>query len=370
MKILVLYCDTGGGHHTAALAMAEELEKRGHDVTMMDPLILAGKNTAGIVGNSYIKLVQHSPRSFGALYALGEAYEKLPVHSPVYWANGRLAEEMEDYLQVHSFECIVMTHMFPAQILAHLVQKQCTLPKTILIATDYTCTPFFEETVCDYYGIPASDLEGEFVSKGIPQEKILNYGIPVRMEFTEVESRAESRKKLGWVEGKKYILLSGGSMGAGQLLEAAAVLRDFLNVNQEYRLTIICGNNRKLYEQLTERYDSDGQIDILGYTDKMAVYLKATDIFITKPGGLSSTEAAVCGVPLIHLSPIPGCETSNAEYFANHGMSLYVPKPGTELTEALDKLCDEGTCKKMVQAQRRYISPRAASDYCDTIDAL
>ena len=370
METLILYCDTGGGHHTAALAMEEELKRRGHHVTMMDPYVLSGKHTAIVIGNSYIKLVQHSPKSFGAIYAIGEAYDKLPVHSPVYWANGKLAEAMEHYLREHSFDCIVMTHTFPAQILAHLDPKKRPCFKTLLIATDYTCTPFFEESICDYYGIPSPDLENEFTSKGIPKEKILTYGIPVRREFIEVSSKTEARKNLGRPEEGKCILLSGGSMGAGHIVKAVAVLEKFLNLNGEYQLTVICGNNQKLYQQLIDDYESKEKIHILGFTDKMSEYMKAADIFITKPGGLSSTEAAVCGIPLIHLSPIPGCETSNALYFAKHGMSLYVSQPGQELLDALDTLRDNSRVESIIQAQLDHISPKAAAHYCNVIESI
>ncbi len=370
MEVLILYCDTGGGHHTAALAMEEELKSRGHHVTMMDPYALTGKHAASLVGNSYIKLVQHSPKSFGAIYAIGEIYDKLPVHSPVYWANGKLAEAMDHYLQKYSFDCIVMTHTFPAQILAHINLKKQSYVKTLLIATDYTCTPFFEESSCDYYGIPAPDLEEEFVSRGVPREKILAYGIPVRKEFTEDNSKTESKKRLGLPEDKKYILLSGGSMGAGHIVKAAEVLEEFLNLNEEYQLTVICGSNQKLYQQLMDEYNGRDRIDILGFTDKMPEYVKAADIFITKPGGLSSTEAAVCGIPLIHLSPIPGCETFNAQYFEKHGMSLYVSKPGQELLDALDTLSDDSRSESMIKAQRDQISPKAAADFCDIMESI
>lgn len=373
METLILYCDTGGGHHTAAFAMADELKKRGQSVTMLDPFELAGKHTAVAVGNSYIKLVQHSPKSFGAMYALGEAYDKLPIHSPVYWANGKMTEPMERYLQAHSFDCIVMTHTFPAQILAHLDMKEQALFKKILIATDYTCTPFFEESHCDYYGIPAPDLKGEFVSKGIPEEKIWTCGIPVRRSVREAGSKGGARKKLGWSEEERHILLSGGSMGAGHIVKAVAVLEEFLDLNPQYQLTVICGSNRKLYGELMnhlDHYDGRERVHVLGFTDKMAEYMKAADIFITKPGGLSSTEAAVCGVPLIHFSPIPGCESLNARYFSERGMSLYVSRHGRDLLEAVEKLRDKDVSEKMAEAQRRYINPDAASDLCDAMEAV
>ena len=65
-------------------------------------------------------------------------------------------------------------------------------------------------------------------------------------------------------------------------------------------------------------------VKVIGFTSDMAEYMKAADLFVTKPGGLSSTEAAVCGIPLIHVAPIPGCETYNARFFSGCGMSRYL----------------------------------------------
>ena len=175
MEALILSCGTGGGHNMAAKAMAQQLQRRGHTVTQMDPYQLVSQRTADRVGALYSGLVplysglvQRSPWGFGVLYSLGEAYRKLPVRSPVYWANGRLASAMERYLHEHGFDCIVMTHMYAAHILAHV---QGPLPPTLLIATDYTCIPFMEESRCDWYGVPSPDLVEEFVSRVIPKKK-------------------------------------------------------------------------------------------------------------------------------------------------------------------------------------------------------
>lgn len=367
MEALILSCGTGGGHNMAGNAIAGELERRGHSVTLMDPYRLVGKNTADYVGNSYIGLVQRSPRLFGWLYSLGEFYRKLPIHSPVYWANGKMADAMQRYLGEHPCDCIIMTHMYPAHMLDHLKGKM-PLPKTVLVATDYTCIPFMEESDCDYYVVPAPDLIGEFCSRGIPREKILPYGIPVRRDFAAHCEKEEARARLGFKRDGRYILLSGGSIGAGQMSETVAVLERFLQETANCHLLIVCGKNRRLYEKLQSEYAGQEQIRVMESTARMADYMKACDLFITKPGGLSSTEAAAAGIPLIHISPIPGCEQRNAEYFLTHGMSLLAKAPKKELLPALYELQQDSRFREMLLAQKCGINPCAAETLCEFLE--
>ena len=363
MEALILSCGTGGGHNSAAMAVADAWRRRGHEAVLLDPYQLVSEKVAMNVGDLYVKLVQHSPRLFGCVYSLGEAYRRMPIHSPVYWANGKAAFNMQEYLETHRFDWIVMTHMYPAHILDHLRDKMA-LPKTVLVSTDYTCIPFMEESNCDYYVIPSSDLYEEYCARGIPGNKILPYGIPVRREFSQGRSKSDARAELGLSDEKKYILLSGGSIGVGELDKTALVLEQFLEENKDCRLLIVCGNNERLYAGLQKKYAGHPQIRVMASTPKMAAYMEACDLFISKPGGLSSTEAAVCGAPLIHVSPIPGCEQRNAEFFCARGMSRFVNDPSEDLLPALHSLQQGNSLEEMRSAQWRCINPHAADDLC------
>lgn len=103
---------TGGGHNAAGKAVAQALESRGHHVTIMDPYQLASDGLALTIGNMYIKLVQKAPRLFGFVYFLGSMVRRIPGHSPVYWINGKMTDRMEEYLQQHSFDVIIMPAYF------------------------------------------------------------------------------------------------------------------------------------------------------------------------------------------------------------------------------------------------------------------
>ena len=368
MEALIMSCGTGGGHNSAGRAVAEELQSRGHRVTFLDTYKLAGKKTENLIDNSYVKLVQRSPKTFGLVYALGEAYRRLPVHSPVYWANKKMADCTWNFIRRHHYDIIIMSHMYPAHILTNLKEEHRALPKTVLIATDYTCIPFMEEADCDYYVIPSEELREEFCSKGIPQNRTLPFGIPVRQEFSADCEKAGARKRLGLSDGKTYLLLSGGSIGAGSIEKAITVLQKYLTQDPTCCLICVCGNNQALYQSLQTAYRNHPQVRLVRSTPQMADYMKACDVFITKPGGLSSTEAAAVRTPLIHISPIPGCESRNANYFSTRGMSIYVKNLEKELLPALEQLHREAAVKQMRQAQKRCIDGFAAARLCDFIE--
>ena len=117
MEVLVLSCGMGGGHNSAGRAVMEELQRRGHSVTFMNAFDLKDKKTSDLINNAYIGVAQRVPGLFGALYFLGDAYRRLPIRSPVYWANGKMAEYLERFLGEHHFDAIVVSHTFPALLL-------------------------------------------------------------------------------------------------------------------------------------------------------------------------------------------------------------------------------------------------------------
>ena len=362
VNILVLSCGTGGGHNSAAAAVKEEMLSRGHSVTMLNPLELCGRKVAGRVDNAYISLAQTVPGAFGAIYDLGNAYRRLPWRSPVYYANSHASYALAAYLAENPVDAIVMSHLFPAEILTYLRLHGTPVPKTIFITTDYTCIPFMEECVCDAYVIPAKELIGDFTTRGIPEDRIYPLGIPVRKGFRERQSRQQAKEALGLDQEKRYLLVSGGSIGAGKLEKALGLLCD-ITKGTDFSPIVICGNNTSVLGHLEKRYGS--QVRLLGQTDRMAEYLRACDLYFTKPGGLSTTEAAVMEVPLALLPPIPGCETRNRRFYTETGMAEAVEPNEGDLQRVLSLLDSPAHWERMMENQRRVIPKDAAQRICD-----
>lgn len=368
MKAIILSCGTGGGHNAAGLAVKEELERRGHSVKMLNPYSLKSEKTEKIINQVYIKTVQRAPRVFGAVYALGNAYRRLPFRSPVYFVNGGMAKRLDGFFQKENPDIVIMPHVFPAEIITNMKNRGMTVPKTVFVSTDYTCIPFTEETDCDIYITPQESLNLEFEKRGIAKQRLKALGIPVSRRFSNPHTRQEAADILGLDADKRYILVSGGSMGAGKLVYAIKILYDKFKKDENTRIIVICGSNEWLYNQLSKRYSE--KIIAVGYTDKMAEYMRVSDIYITKPGGLSSTEGAAMGVPMVHIMSIPGCETANMRYFGEKDMSIPVKKLRKNLSAAADRLSASSAAEEMTVNQKKYINPNAAKDICTLAEQL
>ena len=151
-------------------------------------------------------------------------------------------------------------------------------------------------------------------------------------------------------------------MGGGKIEKAILALEKVIADWEKVEMLVICGNNQELYQRLLTA--NCCKMTVVGFTDDMPGYMRAANLFITKPGGLSSTEAAVCGVPILHTGAIPGCETRNANYFQSHGMSV-VCNASEELPRVVHKLLeDDKLCEQMLLNQRKNINRNAAADIC------
>lgn len=370
MDALILSCSTGGGHNAAGAAIREELEARGHHVVMLDPYELVSRKLAEEIASVYVKMVQRSPHLFGLVYTLGGVVRHVPGKSPVYYANIAVAKRLKEYLEEHPVDVILMPHLYPAELITYLKKQGEALPLTVFVATDYVCIPFTEETDCDYYVIPGERQVKDFTKWKIPQEKLLPFGIPVRRAFDEETDKRSAREALGLStdENRKYILLTGGSIGAGDIHRNIRILlRRMKKMKMDGTLIVVCGSNERLYRQLEKQYDEE-RVILLRRTKKMALYMRACDIFISKPGGLSSTEAAVAQVPYIHIRPIPGCETHNMRYFTKNGMSVGVHNPRWQLSSAVGKLSKPENIEKMQKKQQEHIPQQARRELCDWLE--
>lgn len=368
MDALILSVGTGGGHNAAGYAIKEELLRRGHHAVIINPYDLSGKRISKIIDNSYIKLVQIAPKLFGAVYFLGNAYRKLPWRSPIYFANIRMSKVLQKHLQSNHFDVVIMPHIFPAEMMTAMKNRGVKIPKTVFISTDYACIPFVEESKCDAYITPSAEINEEFFKRRIPKDKSYPLGIPTALAFKKIISKEKAAKELGLDPSKKYILIAGGSMGSGKLLLIVRHILSWCRKHKGYIPIVICGSNKKLYRNM--KYCFGKRIIAVQFTKKMPLYMKVCEVFFTKPGGLSTTEAATAGIPIVHITPIPGCETANMKFFSKNGMSVCCKNRRESIFSALDMLTAYDNRIKMAQNQKEHINRNATQDICNQIERL
>ncbi|HWQ06062.1 MAG TPA: glycosyltransferase [Feifaniaceae bacterium] len=365
MKVLVLSCSTGQGHNTAAAAVMEALSARGAECTLLDPFSLKREQLAKRVADAYIRNAVYAPALFGAFYKLGGLISSSNGRSPVYWANTRYARELADYIMRGGYDAVVTSHLYPAEALTYLKRKKRLRIPFYTVMTDYTCSPFWEETRPDVCFTPGEEITALCQRRGMAKERLFEAGIPVRKQTRERLEKAAARERLGIPNDAPLIVVMGGSMGGGKMEALVEAL--LTRADGKTQVSALCGSNQPLAKRLTKRHGGEARLRVVGYTDQAALWMQACDVLLTKPGGLSSTEAAVTGVPLILTAPIPGCETCNAAYFVRHGMAERAFRPSAAAQRAISLLSDSEACQTMLRCQRNSVHANAAERIAERI---
>lgn len=365
LNYLILSCKTGGGHDAAANAIKDSLILAGHDAFVFDYLTLRSKKTAKTVADFYIKTVQTAPAAFGFAYKIALAWGKHTKRSPIYAFNTAMVKYLKKYLEENSYDGIICTHLYPAETLTAMKRRGIATPPVFFVFTDYTNIPFVEETCADEYILPHKAIVEESIKRGLPAEKLHPFGIPVNPEMTKNRDKTECKTHLELDLAKKTVLLIGGSMGAGNL---TLLSEAFEKSNaDDIQVAIICGNNKKLFDELQSKYAGNPMFKIFGKTDEMPLFMTAADIVYTKPGGLTSTEAVACRKPLVLIYPIPGCESYNLELFTSLGMAITADTPEKLIQSGLELLHDATAQEKMIAAQKKNVSETASADIAEFI---
>lgn len=325
MEALILSCSTGGGHNSAGKAIAKELENRGWTTHFFDPYSLRSQKMADDVGSTYVNMVRFSPTLFGGVYNIGKLYQKAEkafgLPNPVLEVQEKTALALFDWLKEHPVDMVLCSHPYPGLMLTWLRERGHLTPPCLMIPTDYTCIPFESDVMTDWMSLPHPDLKNEFHKEGVAYSRMIPSGIPVDPAFSRPESRQSAASHLHLDPKKRYILIGGGSMGIKGIWDVLVRIQPVLQDQPDLHVLVLCGSNKSLYQRI-ERMAAPN-ISPVAFTDAMPDYLHLASLFITKPGGLSITEAASCGTPLLLTTPIPGCETQNAKFFEKHGWARY-----------------------------------------------
>lgn len=358
MKVLILSTGTGEGHNSAAKAVKEQFDHHGVPCVMADALDFASDKAADYGRRIYIWSTVKARRVFAGAYRAGRAITSARRKSPVYYANALYAEKLYRFIVDNGFDTVVMPHLFPAEAVTYMMKKHHPPVTTYFVATDYTCIPFTEETEADYYFIPHEDLKAEFAGRGIPEEKLIPTGIPVSERFVHLPDRATCRAQLEIAPDRKCVLVMTGSMGYGNV--ESLVGRLVAGTGEDTDIYVMGGTNERLKGHLREIYRENDRLRVLDFTGRAQVYMAAADVLFTKPGGLTSSEAAAACVPLVHTHPIPGCEERNVAFFTARGMSVSDRQEEEVVRRGLELLESRELQEQMRARQRSFDKADAA----------
>ena len=352
-KILILSCSTGEGHNSAARAVQSVMEKEGYACVMADPVAFQSKRMEHLVAALYNNTIKKRPQVFGAVYKLGALYSSSGLPSPVYWANAHYSKSLKDYIIKEGFDTVICSHLYGMEAMTALKKRDHFNIPCYGIVTDYTCIPFLKETVLDGFFVPNEETRQELISAGFPADTVFTSGIPVDESFSNHPTMEEARKSLDIDLNRKVFLVMTGGVGCENMEGLCDEL--LKNAGEKDLFLVLTGNNKKLKERLDHKYDCLPSFRTVSFTRQVPLYMAAANVILSKPGGLSSTEAAVANVPLVHIHAIPGCETCNARFFSQNGLSLWAKNNEEAVLNAVSLAYDQEMAQNMCCSQKKLI---------------
>lgn len=357
MRVLILSCDTGGGHNTCSEALREALADHGVSCQIKDAFSFISDAAAHTIARGFTLMYRHFPGVFRCGYQFAEDHPGL--FSPSSVVNQFLSagtEKLYAFICNNHFQAVLCPHVFSALMMTNVLRAHGRFVKTCFVATDYTCSPGCAQSDLDLHFIPHHSLADEFIRKGVPAEKLIASGIPIREEFFAPcdEHMVQALRRAGSYD--RHLIVMCGSIGCGPIKQVVRYLSDFLPKN--CCLTVICGTNQKLREKLSRSFATDQRIMVCGLIRDVALWMASADLFITKPGGISITEAAQKRLPMLFINAVAGCEEFNLRFFLRRGVASTAATPQEIARRALRLLTGP---ERLEQMSARYESTETLS---------
>jgi len=315
MKVLVIHASAGAGHRVAAEAIFQGLQQeKGISAVLADGLDYTSPFFKWVYQQTYTFLISYIPWVWGWFFGLADIRILLPVIKFLRrMVNGLNASKLEEFLKRERFDYIIATHFFPIEVASQVKGKGEIASKIICVITDYDAHSIWLAPGVDRYCGACDFTKSRLMSLGVDASRIVMTGIPIFSQFIKKEQKFEIRKKLGIRQEAFTVLIATGSFGIGPIEDVVSSLKDV-------QCLVVCGKNKSLFERLRPK---EGELlHIYGLVNNMHELMSAADCLITKPGGLSITEALAKNLPLIFFHSIPGQESNNIKVLKTYGIGI------------------------------------------------
>jgi processive 1,2-diacylglycerol beta-glucosyltransferase len=318
MRLLLLSVSAGAGHVRAAQAIeAAALARGGIEVTHLDVLTLVPSWFKKAYGEWYLELVERHPNLWAHLYQKSDRTPADAWEHKLRRAVERVStRELGSALRDANADAVICTHFLPAELLSRATLRGKPLPPVWVQVTDFDLHRLWVQPGVAGYCV-ASDEIAFRLRDALPEVRVEVTGIPVMPTFASRAPREECARELGLQPDRLTAMVMTG--GAG-LSSAASMVSRLLRLPGELQVVAVAGRNAELlraYETLAREHP--GRLVALGFTKTVQRVMAASDLCITKPGGLSTSECLALGLPMLLISPIPGQEERNAQYLLEQG---------------------------------------------------
>lgn len=370
-KILIFYGSYGGGHLSAARSIKDYIENHYNDteIEVVDCIEYINKLFNKVTTKAYVDFSKNARWIWKQLYYGSENGSLAKVSNSI---NRIMAIKLDKLIQEYKPDLIISTHPFSSQMCAILKGKHKINCKLATIMTDYA--PHNQWIVnnefVDYYFVAHEGMKDELIKRGVESRKIYATGIPLSNRFLLNYNKPKILQGYNLSIDKKTILFfAGGEFGFGKdktFNRLKAIIDNF----PELQVIAVAGRNEKMKERfdtLVEETQSQNTVKILSFTNQVPELMSVSDLVITKPGGLTTTESLASGLPLIIIDPLPGQEEENAEFIEKSGAGIWIRNKDDIKTILLDVFSSPQKLQNMKIKARLIAKKNSTKDICETL---
>lgn len=364
-RILIFSASAGSGHLSAARALESTFrsDSRVAEVVHKDALEFSNRLFRDFYSKLYDLLVQKTPHFLGWWYEQSDEPWKT---DDVRVAFDRLnAAPLIKYLREYQPDIVVCTHFMPAGVIGHLIERGKVDARLAIVVTDFDFHAMWLTRTFHRYFVAIEETRVHLEILGLPPDRITVSGIPIDPIFGEPVDRGSVLRGLDLQPETRTLLLSAGTLGSGA---TASVVKRLQSLDASTQVIVVCGKNAELKTQVDAQVAKDsGRFAVLGYTDRMADLVRSADLFIGKPGGLTTAETLAAGLPMAIVSPIPGQEERNSDHLLEEGVAIKCNELTTLPHKIGQLLADPPRLARMRERALALGRPGAARTICDTL---
>ena len=363
MRVLIATITAGGGHLQAAAALDEAWRalRPGDTVERVDVQKFFSPLHRKVHSDGYITLVERTPELWGMVFKTTDnpkLVRRLAKFRKAFPPGSTL--RIIKYLKQFKPDVVLCTHYLPVEILAKAGEKwEGTLPFAVCVVTDFEAHALWMGEAVDLYCVAAEETKARLVARGAAAENIVVTGIPIAGKFSQPLDAPAVRKRYGLRDDLATLLVLGGGFGMGPVAE---ILCELNKVEHPFQTLVVAGRNEELRRELAV-LENKHPTHVLGFVTNMHELMAVADLIITKPGGLTSSEALAMGKPLFILNPIPGQEAANSDFLLERGAAAKVNRV-EDLPYRLGQLLGSKKLVEMGKAARGLGRPLAAHEIC------
>lgn len=357
-KILVMYITVRSGHYQAARALEEGIRVLNPEAEILtiDAFQYLNPVLARIVDRLYLSVIQNAPELWDKLYDNPKVVRRSD------WLRRILhtydSPRLQGLLEEFEPDAVACTQAFPCGLVADYKKEKNFQIPLYGVVTDFQPHAFWIYPLVDGYIVGAPESRLWLLNHRTDPAKIFVTGIPIDPHFSENPGVDLIRRRLQIANGVPTILLMGGGQGLGPLLEAAKALG---SMKRPLQLLVVAGSNERLYHRLIAQIPRlTCSVRVFGHVGFIADLMRVATLIITKPGGLTTSEALASGLPIIVLNPIPGQEVKNANFLARANVARQAETPRA-LPQILEYLLEHPQeLSQMSANSRRLGKPNSA----------